>query len=116
MSASELEHRKLEEDRFDISYEELVERRVRYDGPISAEQIVQELKNEVRYDNFTPPDEDIAVVDSDSIEEIFDELRERNRDDELTYDLGVITNLDATYFSKVERPEGPIEESPYWVE
>lgn len=118
MSASESEHRRLDEDRFEISYEELVERRIENDGPVSPEQIKRELKNEIRYDAFTSPDDAVRLTDSESIDEIFEDLRQRNRNGDLPYEIGVLTNLEADYFMKKEEPkvQGPKEESPYWVE
>lgn len=70
MSASESEHGKLDEDRFEIS-----EERVRTDGPVSLRQLKQELKNEKRYDDFTDP-EDVFLDDFSDLEDAFYELRE----------------------------------------
>lgn len=103
MSVSESAYWVLEESDFDMSYEELVERRVRENGPISAEELKSEMRNELRYDSFTDPDQ-VRLEDPRDIDEIFDDLRERNRGGRLSWDLGVIHNSGEDYFRKVDVP------------
>lgn len=117
MSASELEHRRLYEDRFNLDYEEIVSQRVKQTGPVSAEQIRLELMNEVRYDTISDPGE-VTLKDSRSVKEIFADLRFRNRRAELDFDLGVIPAGGRIFYRNRDEPVvfGPVEESPYWTE
>ena len=117
MSVSELEHRNLYEGRFGLDYEEIVTQRVRQDGPVSVEEIRLELMNEVRYDTVSDPAE-VSLTDSRSLEEIFKDLRFRNRRAELDFDLGVTTAGGRQFYREKDEPfiPGPVEHSPYWVE
>lgn len=93
MSVSENYLREVKEEELDLNYEELVNSALRErKEPVSPEQIKEEVANERRYDNTVDP-ESVEVENSRSIDQIFEDIRERNDKGELDGDLEVYPHM-----------------------
>lgn len=118
MSMAEEDYLKLDEDRFEVGYRDIIMERLEADGLVSASQISQEFRNELRYaDNGSEPGE-VSLKDGQKISEIFRDLKEKNRRAELDQELSLVignTDVYARFMDEYEVGRG-LDEGDYIVE